>query len=276
MRSHICTATAMVLAGCLMLSPASYGAETVWIDHDDYARSRLIAASEPDANGGRLFGWEIELQPGWKTYWRTPGEAGLPVDISIGGDMVDIQYPVPSRFDFFGIESYGYGGHLVLPFSLAGGTLTDRNVNVSFMICKDICIPMSADFSASSLNVADATPAADVRLAAWVKKVPQPSNTASELSVADVQVVGAPGRQRVIVDIASTDSLAKLDIFVEAEGSKGFAQPDIRLRGNGQTARAVVPAIMKPGDDLTGKALRITVADGRGRAIDHRWMPAAR
>ncbi|MEZ5776704.1 MAG: protein-disulfide reductase DsbD family protein, partial [Hyphomicrobiaceae bacterium] len=137
--------------------PAGAGTlETPWTDGEG-ARARLIASSVigPDGRPLLLAGLQIELDEGWKTYWRTPGDDGgmppeLDWDLSRNLSSVEALYPAPGRFK--GIMGYaiGYKHAVVLPFVLDPAS-TDREVTfhlgVVYGVCKDICVPKEAELA---------------------------------------------------------------------------------------------------------------------------------
>ena len=70
-------------------------------------------------------GLEFTLAPGWKVYWRTPGEAGLPPglildDAGTAGIQASFSWPMPTRFDVFGFDNFGYENSVILPVQLSG------------------------------------------------------------------------------------------------------------------------------------------------------------
>ena len=103
---------------------------------------------QPD--GGRVAGIVITLEPGWHTYWRVPGEAGIPpsFDWSASRNVAAVRYewPRPDILDSYGMRSYGYVDALVLPVLLTPkdpAAPMDVALSLSFGICKDVC--MQAD-----------------------------------------------------------------------------------------------------------------------------------
>ncbi|MCP4381154.1 MAG: hypothetical protein GY798_07005 [Hyphomicrobiales bacterium] len=128
---------------------ASFAAPTFAVTGDwvngDKARVRLIAADV----GGRLTGAiEIELAPGWKTYWRTPGAAGIApvVDFSTSSNVSDvvIRYPIPHRYDDGYAISNVYEGRILLPLEIATGdasTPVDLRLSLDIGVCEIVCIP---------------------------------------------------------------------------------------------------------------------------------------
>ena len=97
---------------------------------------------------------DFNLNEGWKTYWRTPGPAGIPPFFDWGGSTnianVMIDWPTPKVFESYGLTSIGYTGRVTLPIRI---TPTDPTapVNVElkmeFGVCSDICVPADARFN---------------------------------------------------------------------------------------------------------------------------------
>lgn len=105
-----------------------------------------------DAQGRPLAALSLTLAPGWKTYWRAPGDGGLPpvFDWAGSGNMggVEFFWPTPQVFDSAGYTNIGYFDALVLPFAItpsAAGAPISLRAHITLGICKDICIP--ADLS---------------------------------------------------------------------------------------------------------------------------------
>ena len=69
-----------------------------------------------------LLGVQLSMRPGWHTYWRNPGDAGLPPEIkwetASNIKSINLLFPSPKRFDFFGIETFGYENKVIFPNNL--------------------------------------------------------------------------------------------------------------------------------------------------------------
>lgn len=109
-----------------------------------------------------LFGWQqadgsyqtaiaIDLNPGWKTYWRVPGPAGIPpeFDWSASKNVGNISWswPTPTVFHSNGLMSIGYTGPLIVPVTITPADPSlpvEINVDLDFGVCSDICIPANA------------------------------------------------------------------------------------------------------------------------------------
>src|SRR5258708_1053682 len=81
----------------------------------DQTQLRLVSATAAAGEAATLrLGLEFKLEPGWKIYWRSPGDAGLPPKLDWAGsrNLADaaIRWPAPERFELFGFDTFGYGG----------------------------------------------------------------------------------------------------------------------------------------------------------------------
>jgi DsbC/DsbD-like thiol-disulfide interchange protein len=258
------------LVACFVASLPSLAGSTKWVQHGDMLQSRLIVGSQDSANAeGQLFAWEAKLAPGWKTYWRSPGEAGLPVRVFQGGSEIEPYYPLPERFELFGIQTFGYSNSLILPFRAIDTGGAEAAFNVDFMVCKEVCVPFKQSYSFEDIAAAMANSINDIRLESWMARVPDMTDSASGLTISSVKLTGPAGHQKLVVDVAADRSLAKADLFAEAAGMFHFGLPRLKLLENGNSARLVL-SVMTGGKnkDLTGANVRFTFSDGHGRAID--------
>jgi DsbC/DsbD-like thiol-disulfide interchange protein len=101
-----------------------------------------------EADGRQVAGLSIRLAPGWKTYWRAPGEGGIPPRFNWSGSSnlasVDVRYPMPKIMEQFGIQVIGYDRDVVFPLII---TARDRakpvtiRAEVEIGVCQEVCIP---------------------------------------------------------------------------------------------------------------------------------------
>lgn len=119
----------------------------------DAVQTRLLPGWRlPD--GTLMSGLEITLAPGWKTYWRSPGDAGIPPLFDWSGSRnlggVELSWPTPHVFDQDGMRSIGYKGRVVLPIAIAPrkpGTPVRLNGKIDIGICHDVCVPVRIELS---------------------------------------------------------------------------------------------------------------------------------
>ena len=137
-------------------------------------------------NGAHMAAVELQLAPGWKTYWRSPGDAGIPpsFDWSASENVksVRIHWPAPLVFELNGMQTIGYHEHLVLPVEITPrdpARPVRLSVSVELGVCDKICLPASLSLT-SDLTTAGA-PDAEIQ-SALAKR----AATASEAGVTAV------------------------------------------------------------------------------------------
>jgi DsbC/DsbD-like thiol-disulfide interchange protein len=108
------------------------------------------------ADGARMIGLDIRLAPGWKTYWRAPGDAGIPPTFDWSGSRnlgaAEISWPAPRVFVLNGMRSFGYDTRLVLPVKISPhrpGTPIEVALAVDMGVCSDVCVPYQMSLSAT-------------------------------------------------------------------------------------------------------------------------------
>jgi DsbC/DsbD-like thiol-disulfide interchange protein len=183
---------------------------------DSHSAVRLLAGSR--SGTVLLGGIALQLQPGWKTYWRSPGDSGVPprFDFSKSENVeaVTILWPAPTKFDDgAGGHSLGYHDQIVLPLRIvtknADKPVTLR-ADISYAVCEKICIPVDAKAELPFTSVASTE---DSSLFAALDTVPKPANVGdpNPLTIRDVKRDGKSG---VVVDVATADA-RDVNLFVE-------------------------------------------------------------
>lgn len=146
---RILTCLSLVLSAALV--PA-HGAETAWQELAPGVNIRLISAGATDADGTGLFALEIDMPEDTRTYWRVPGETGLPTELSFSGSQGlahhEQLWPLPAREVISGYTDYVYAGHTILPIRVDVESATGQvQLDATLGICSDICVPAQASLS---------------------------------------------------------------------------------------------------------------------------------
>ncbi|QUJ75589.1 hypothetical protein KDD17_11540 [Sulfitobacter albidus] len=99
-------------------------------------------------DGTRIGAVRLTLAPGWKTYWRSPGDAGIPPQFNWRGSRnlrsVAVNWPTPMVFDQYGMTSVGYTDQVILPLSVTArrpGQPVQLDLTMDIGVCRDVCIP---------------------------------------------------------------------------------------------------------------------------------------
>jgi DsbC/DsbD-like thiol-disulfide interchange protein len=177
---------------------------------------RLLAGSR--SGTVLLGGVALQLQPGWKTYWRSPGDSGVPprFDFSKSENVeaVTILWPAPTKFDDgAGGHSLGYHDQTVLPLRIvtknADKPVTLR-AEISYAVCEKICIPVDAKAELPFTSVASTE---DSTLFAALDTVPKPANIGDPIPLT-IRDVKRDGKSGVTVDVVIADA-RDVNLFVE-------------------------------------------------------------
>jgi DsbC/DsbD-like thiol-disulfide interchange protein len=161
----------------------------------DAARLRVISGVTAHDGAPFLAGIEMRLAPGWKTYWKNPGDSGIaPVfDWSASENVgsVDLRWPAPQRFDDPGDVTFGYKNQVIWPLGVApvdAAQPATLRLAMTYGVCSDsICVPREAKLTLTVPPVAAGVapaPAADrPLLVASLARLPRPFDDAQALTV---------------------------------------------------------------------------------------------
>ena len=213
LRAAIGVAT-ILLASSLTIAARADDASP-W-QRDGHSAVRLVAGSRSGAV--LLGGIAFQLQPGWKTYWRSPGDSGVPprFDFSKSDNVeaVTIMWPAPLKFDDgAGGHSIGYRDQIVLPLRIvakAADKPVTLRAEINYAVCEKLCIPVEASAELGLNSVASTE---DANLRAALDTVPKPANIGdpNALTIRDVR---REGPKNVVVDVVTPDS-RNVNLFVE-------------------------------------------------------------
>jgi DsbC/DsbD-like thiol-disulfide interchange protein len=246
-------------------------------DGDSRSAMRLIAAKARDDGGAQILraGVELRLAPGWKTYWRYPGDSGVPprfeFDQSENVKSVAVLWPAPVRFNDSDGTTIGYKNNVVFPLRIEA---KDRakpvtlRLKLEYAVCEKICIPVDAK---ADLSIDGKSAANDAAVAAAEASVPKPQalRAAAPLSLQTVSKDNASKPARILIDVAAPKDAA-LTLFAEgptADWALPLPEP-VDGAANPQHKRfAVVLDGLPSGASAKGATLKITAVSG-GQAIE--------
>jgi DsbC/DsbD-like thiol-disulfide interchange protein len=232
---------------------------------DAHSAVRLLAGSRSGAV--LLGGIAIQLQAGWKTYWRTPGDSGVPprFDFSKSENIeaVTVLWPAPTKFDDgAGGHSLGYHNQIVLPLRIVAKNAdkpVKLRVAVSYAVCEKLCIPVEANAELAFTSVASTE---DSALFAALDTVPKPANVGdpNPLTIRDVK---RDGKSTVLVDVVSPDA-REISLFVEGPTPDwGLPVPKLLEQSPPGVRRFAFQLDgLPPGANPSGAALKLTLAGG--------------
>lgn len=237
---------------------------------DGHSAVRLLAGSRSGAV--LLGGIAFQLDPGWKTYWRTPGDSGVPprFDFSKSKNIeaVTVLWPAPTKFDDgAGGHSLGYHDQIVLPLRIVAKN-ADKPVilyaEINYAVCAKLCIPVETNAELPFTSVASTE---DSALFAALDTVPKPANIGdpNQLTIRDVK---RDGKSTVQVDVISPDA-KEVNLFVEGPTPDwGLPIPKLLVHSPPGIKRFGFELDgIPPGVNPEGAALRLTLV-GSDRAYE--------
>lgn len=231
------------------------------------------------SDGTRLAAIEIRLAPGWHTYWRVPGDAGIPPTFDWSGSTnlasVAYEWPRPERFESAGMETFGYERGLVLPVRLKPADAAAPMVltlDADFGVCADICMAADADLT---LTLAPDTPEEGRdEIEAALADRPRSAAEAGVLRVTCAVTQGAGGTEiSAAVTFAGQAGPYLVAAIETGQPDVWIGVPESRTSGRVLTASAPMETLGQGGPMLARRDLRMTLL-GAADAVDIRGCDA--
>lgn len=270
-------AGALSLVALPLLAVPAFAASSTWFEHE-HGAVRLIAGQANAGSGKKLdLGLQFRMKPGWKVYWRSPGDAGFPPQVSWIGSTnfagATLAWPAPKRFSVLGLETLGYKDEVVFPIDASvfeAGKAVDLKARVRFLTCDDICVPYETNFELTLPAGPDLNTIESGTISAWRGKVPLTTAPAA-LKIERAELAGSGTDQALIVRISATDPLKKPDLYIEGPADYGFKKPVVQIAsvGNEALMRIAVQPPKRPDAKLAGETVTLTLVDG-DRAIERK------
>ena len=257
-----------LMAVCLLAlglgGPVAHAASSEPFESEAMA-ARLVTAENGVAPGAATVsaGLHIDLSGDWKSYWRSPGEVGMPPQIDWSGstniEKAEFLWPAPTRFEAFGIENFGYKDEVLYPIKITlaeAGEPAVLDANVTLLVCETICVPETFR-TTLELDEGDGIdrPSAEL-IARFAEAVP--------LSMSDdtpPRAALTENGEALVIDLRGELGLEAPDVFVE-DGTYG--RPEIVLADEGRHLWASLPVLKAP----QSNELTITLTDG-SRAMEY-------
>ena len=243
------------------LSPAS---ESAWTGDQTIGAARLVSAVTATGTLDTLpLGLEFTLAPGWKIYWRTPGEAGLSPVIDLTESSTpdlsgSFSWPLPKRFDAFGFDNFGYENAVILPFHVSGhvvGAPVRIIADLEALACADICMLLAGRLELTLPDGA-ALPSQHAQvMAQYAAMVPRPADLEGvSASAPSLRIAAAEARDGGLYIELAGGASDVAELFVEGLPNAAFKAPV--HQGNGLFMVAVPDEAL----EIAGQRLTLTVS----------------
>ncbi|HLL29216.1 MAG TPA: protein-disulfide reductase DsbD domain-containing protein [Xanthobacteraceae bacterium] len=251
-------------------APPARALESAWVSGAQ-ADVRLLA--DHAANASIRAGVEIQLKPGWKTYWRYPGDAGVPPRFDWSGSenlaAAEVKWPTPMRFvDESGSKSIGYHGEVVFPVAIRAADPArpvKLKLKLDFAVCEKLCVPADAELT---LEIPATAIAPLERLDRAGQSLPRRAalgENVAGLAVTKVSIERGT-TPRAIVEVAAGGEA--LDLFAEGPDDRwALPLPDRIESKDGKARFAFAIDGVPPGGPPIPSKLVLTLVAG-GKAIE--------
>lgn len=213
LRPAVAAGVMALLAGPVLAADASR-----W-DGDERSAIRLIAGSAGEDAAAVRAGLEIRLKPGWHTYWRYPGDAGVPPRFDFTGSQniksLDVHFPAPRRLPEGAMVAIGYDHDVILPLRIVpqdpAKPITVR-LKLDYAVCEKLCAPAEG---AAELTIAGGKSTQEASLKAAEARVPKKRGLGEAAPFA-IKSIKRDGNttERVIVELTAPNG-AVVELFAE-------------------------------------------------------------
>lgn len=264
---------ALVLILCTA-SQAAAADVSPW-DNDIRSAVRLIGAAAASESGERVLrsGVEIKMQTGWKTYWRYPGDSGVPPTFDFAASenvkSVTVLWPAPVRFADGSGNSIGYKEAVIFPLRVVPrdvGKPVKLRLKLDYAICETLCVPVQAK---AELALSGKPGAQDAALKAADARVPKPGawGEGAGLTFRKAWRDTTTGKPRVIVEVGAPRD-ADVDLFAEGPTSDWALPLPEPVAGAAPGAKRFAFELdgLPSGATAQGASIKLTATSGRGVA----------
>jgi DsbC/DsbD-like thiol-disulfide interchange protein len=247
----------------VLLAPTPvFAAESGWTELAPGVAIRLISAGKPDAMGHLTVGLDLRMPANVKTYWRVPGETGIPTTVDFTGSSgigpPHMIWPYPSIDTSSGYVDFSYFGPVVLPIKvkLTGTGPARVTASVVMGICSDICVPASADL-VLDIDPSDDDPGNGLRLSQAVAMAPLPTPIGANW-VSSVNYEAAKARLVVKLDPSALDPMT---VIADSAGAEVLFGPPQKSPHEGII---YLPLLGSTGRQLVGQPVTLTFLSADG------------
>lgn len=259
---------ALFLAAAL---PARAETASDWARNEQVQVRLISAATGAGARNEVRLGLQFQMAPGWKIYWRSPGDAGYPpsLDWSSSDNVANmsIAWPAPHRFEILGLTTFGYKDEVVLPVTV---TLHDParpvriETKVSYLTCADVCIPHEAVLRLE-LPAGPAQSASHAHTIARYENLVPGSGERLGLAIRSVDLRRRGTERFLAVEATSENGFENPDLIVEGLQRVRLSEPEVSLSEGGRRALLLLPLRDQPqagAEAVTGRPLTLTLLTG--------------
>jgi DsbC/DsbD-like thiol-disulfide interchange protein len=276
---HIAAPPELRLAiGAMCLSLAFAGAcaaaiesQSPWVASAD-SKVRLVSGGvDLDGQPRLIAGVQLRMDGGWKTYWRNPGDSGVPPSFDFAGSknlkQAEVLYPAPHRFADANGTAIGYDDEVTFPVKITperDGQPIELRLALSYGLCKNLCIPNDVSLALELPADAASHPGDAALLEAALARVPKAS-APNGLPRIEAVAANLDGPQpELLVDALFASKATGIDLFIDAGETFVPVPKPLGALADGKQRFAVTFASPKEAAAIEGKVLTLTLVSDEG------------
>ncbi|MCY1323259.1 disulfide bond corrector protein DsbC [compost metagenome] len=256
------------LIAAFFLAVAAQAATSDWVTSPG-GMIRLVAA-QPRQDGTIPATLEVNLNAGWKTYWREPGASGIPPQVTIdpasGVVLEKVGFPVPKTFDDGVVRYVGYDKSVAFPLTLkrvqGTGDVTIR-ASVFLGICEDICIPVQGELTLALKQGDFDNPLDSARIDDAVAALPEAPSKDFAITASRYDAE----KTVLHLSVHLPDGADHPELFLAGPSDVSFGKPEIAVEGETGLSAAVPVRLSGKDRELKGKPIVVTIR-AKGRSME--------
>ncbi|MCO6186825.1 cytochrome C biogenesis protein [Rhizobium sp. L1K21] len=246
------------------LPQAVQAAASAWAETTG-GRMRVVALP-PDSDGIVEAILEIVPDEGWHTYWRAPGNGGIPPEISVDGSrnltLSNIRYPAPEIIRYGNLSDFGYTSTVRFPLELTQpikGASSTLKLSAFVGVCADICVPFQAELAVSLSS--ETKPAANEAALIKAARALLPEAPSADFSVVEHTLSADKRQLTATIQLPSGVNADAIDVFAHL-GAQAFKPGVLTEEKDGRVTVALEPNYLAKDATLSGQTIGVLVKAG--------------
>lgn len=234
------------------------------------SKVRLVSGTvELDGKPALIAGVQLRMNSGWKTYWKNPGDSGVPPSFDWTGSKnlrhAELLYPAPHSFAEANGTAIGYDDEVVFPVKLTPereGEAIELKLAFSYGLCKDLCVPNDVRLDlvlSPEIGKGDAA-----LIGSFLARVPKPGKQGLLPELAGVEAKLEANPPELIVDTVFPPGATGTDLFIDAGDVFIPASKPLGPLDGGKQRFAITFATPSEASVVKGKSLAMTLVSDQG------------
>ena len=250
-------------------APAAARSASPWVGSTN-SKMRLVSGTvDVDGAPALLAGVQLRMDPGWKTYWKNPGDSGVPPSFDWTGSKnlkrAEVLYPAPHRIADANGTAIGYDDEVVFPVKLTperDGEPIELKLAFAYGLCKDLCIPN--DVSLGLALSPDAGKGDAMLLESFLARVPKPAHDGALPQVSGVDAKLDAEKPELVVNAVFPAGATGTDLLIDGGDVFVPVPKPLGPVADGKQSFAVTFASPAEAAALKGKTLALTLISDQG------------